>query len=162
MAVENSVTSPKRQGAMPSNRKRKMDDSIANQSRIPFCIIPLVIYFGIEGLIGFHSILFDPIPNISLFRGNSEFFNTVLYLKKIYLAFYLIPAVALIFRKVWAQKIGVILLCVDLVFSIVLSVWAFLIFSPPLIAYLGFPLICLWFYFWIHLLKRESVKETLI
>jgi len=146
---------------MPPNRKGKMENSLANQSRIPFCIIPLIIYFSIEGLIGFYSLLFDPIPNISEIGGNSGLFYSIFYLKKIYLVFYLIPAVTLILRKIWAQQIGIIILCIDFIFSLVLSVWAFLIFSPPPIAYLGFPLICLWFYFWIHLLMRESVKETL-
>lgn len=138
-----------------------MEQSATVQSRIPYSLIPLIIFFGLEGIFGIYAIIFNSIPNLRGISGNPGIFETALYLKKIYLAFYIVPAIALVLRKIWAQQIGTIILCVDLLFSLLVAVWAFLIFSPPLVAYLGFPLLGLWFYFWIKLLRRDSVAELL-
>ncbi len=138
-----------------------MEQSATAQSRTPFSLIPLIIFFGLEGILGINAIIFNSIPNIRGISGNSSIFETTLYLKQIYLTFYIVPAVALVLRKGWAQQIGTVILCFDLLFSLLVAVWTFFIFSPPLVCYLGFPLLCLWFYFWIKLLWRDSVTGLL-
>lgn len=130
--------------------------------RFPISLGIAAGYLIVAGVISLAWLLIAPDAPNPEFEAKSQAFQLGAYLKCVMInIFFIVSGVGLFFRKSWARKLGLLILCVATVYASSEFAWGFAQGKPGLAVWIGsIGIFGVWNAIWFILIFKRSSREA--